>query len=284
MLRSLSDCYRLRNGVDIPCVGLGTWQVPEGEAAVRVMLHALRAGYRHIDSAAGYGNEASVGRAVRESGLPREAIFVTTKLQNTAHGYEATLEAFEASMAKLGLDYLDLYLIHWPNPAKYRDCWREANAGSWRAFEELHEAGRIRAIGVSNFMPRHLDALLETARILPMVNQIRLCPGETQEPAAAWCRERDILLEAYSPLGTGKVFAVPAVREMAVKYGKSVAQVCLRGSLQQGYLPLPKSMTPERITENADIFDFTLDETDAAVIAGLKDCCGSSTDPDKITF
>lgn len=283
-MKSLTDTYVLHNGVKIPCVGFGTWQIPNGDVAVSAVKEALRVGYRHIDTAAVYGNEASVGIAVKESGIPREEIFITSKLQNTVRGYEATKEAFEQTLKNLGTDYLDLYLIHWPNPIKFRDRWEEANAESWRAMEELYEAGKIRAIGVSNFWPHHLEALFKTAKIKPMVNQIRLCPGETQPETVEFCRKHNILLEAYSPLGTGRVFDVPQMQQLAEKYGKTIAQICLRWSLQMGFLPLPKSVTPSRIKENSEIFDFELSEEDVQLIAGLEGCCGPTRDPDTIEF
>jgi len=283
-MKSLKDTYELYNGVKIPCIGFGTWQTPDGEVAVSSVKEAIAAGYRHIDTAAGYNNEESVGVAITESGVSREELFITTKLHNNDHGYEATLAAFELSMKKLGLDYLDLYLIHWPNPIKFRDNWKEANAGSWKAFEELYKAGKIRAIGVSNFMPHHMDALLETAEIKPMVNQIRLCPGETQEAVASYCKANSIQLEAYSPLGTGRVFEVKEMQDLSQKYNKSIAQICVRWSLQMGYLPLPKSVTPERIRENGDVFDFELSPEDVALIAGLTECCGPTRDPDTANF
>ncbi|NLO35278.1 MAG: aldo/keto reductase [Clostridiaceae bacterium] len=283
-MQSLNSTYTLHNGVTIPCVGFGTWQAQDGEQAETAVRVALEAGYRHIDTAAAYGNEESVGRAVRGSGIDRSEIFVTSKLRNPDHGYESTLAAFDLTMQRLGLDTLDLYLIHWPNPAPFRDNWQEANAATWKAFEELYEAGRISAIGISNFRPHHLDALLKTARIIPMVNQIRLCPGDTQDETVAASRKHNILLEAYSPLGTGKIFGVPLMQEMAAKYGKTVAQVSLRWSLQMGFLPLPKSTTPSRIKENAELFDFALSQEDMDRITGLKDCCGKASDPDKIPF
>lgn len=283
-MKSLTDCYQLYNGVQIPCVGFGTWQTPNGETAVSAVKEAIALGYRHIDTAAGYENEESVGIAVKECGVPREELFITSKLQNSHHGYEATLMAFETTMKKLDMDYLDLYLIHWPNPVKFRDHWKEANVGTWKAFEELYKAGRIRSIGISNFMPCHIDALLETAEIVPMVNQIRLCPGETQAKTAEYCKSHYILLEAYSPLGTGFIFEVPEMKIFAGKYNKSIAQICLRWSLQMGYLPLPKSVTVSRIKENTDIFDFELSDADVEAIAGLTDCCGKSKDPDTINF
>jgi diketogulonate reductase-like aldo/keto reductase len=283
-MKSLTDCFELNNGVKIPCLGFGTWQAPDGDSAVFSVKEAIKAGYRHIDTAAAYGNEASVGRAIRESGIPREELFITSKLANPDHGYENTRAAFEATMKKLNLEYLDLYLIHWPNPVKFRENWEKANADTWRAFEEFYRAGRIRAIGVSNFHPRHIEALLKTAAAAPQVNQIRLCPGDTQDEVVEYCRGKNILLEAYSPMGTGKIFDVPEMRALADAYKRSVAQICIRWSLQRGYLPLPKSVTPERIWENARVFDFELSPGDVKAIADLKGVIGYSRNPDEITF
>ena len=285
-MTSQKDTLRLQNGVEIPCLGFGTWQTPDGETAVRAVRCAIEAGYTHIDTAQVYGNERSVGEAIRQSGVNRGDLFITTKLWNTKHSYELAMRSFEESMDKLGLDYLDLFLIHWPNPVGLRDNdrWQAANAESWKAMEELVEAGRVRAIGVSNFRPHHLDALLKTAKIMPQVNQIRLCPGDTEDETVAYCRERGILLEAYSPLGTGRIFEVPEMRELAEKYGKTVAQICIRWSLERGYLPLPKSVTPSRIVENLDVFDFSLSAEDVQKIADLKGCVGYAPDPDGVGF
>ena len=284
MMRALTDCYTLANGVKIPCIGFGTWQTPNGEVAVSSVLSALEAGYRHIDTAQGYGNEESVGIAVKQSGIDRKELFLTSKLTNSEHGYEKTLAAFETTLEKLGTDYLDLFLIHWPNPIAFRDHWQEANAGTWKAFEELYRSKRIRAIGISNFRPRHMEELSRTAEIAPMVNQIRLCPGDTQDEVVEYCRTHNILLEAYSPLGVGKIFEVPEMKALAEKYQKSIAQICIRWSLQRGYLPLPKSVTPSRIRENTQVFDFELDSSDVQLIADLKGCVGYSSDPDTTTF
>jgi diketogulonate reductase-like aldo/keto reductase len=187
-------------------------------------------------------------------------------------------------MKKLGLEYLDLYLIHWPNPKAFRDNWEEANAGTWKAFEEFYEAGKIRAIGISNFRARHIDALLKTARVTPMVNQIRLCPGDTQDAIAAYSLKHNMLLEAYSPLGVGELLSAPELQKFAGKYGRSVAQICIRWSLQRGYLPLPKSVTPARIAENAKVFDFELSPEDVEAIAALKGIGGAARDPDTTEF
>lgn len=283
-MKSLNDRYKLSNGVEIPCIGFGTWQTPNGDVAVSSVLSAFEAGYRHIDTAQGYGNEESVGIAVKKSGIDRKELFITSKLTNSEHGYDRTLAAFEATMKKLDMDYLDLFLIHWPNPIAFRSHWQEANAGSWKAFEELYNAGRIRSIGVSNFHPHHIQELMKTATIAPMVNQIRLCPGDTQDEVVDYCRSQNILLEAYSPLGVGKIFEVPEMQSLAKKYGKSIAQICIRWSLQRGYLPLPKSVTPARIKENTEVFDFELEAADVQLIADLKGCVGYSADPDKITW
>ena len=282
--KSLLDCYKLSNGVEIPCVGFGTWQTPNGDVAVSAVLSALEAGYRHIDTAQSYGNEESVGIAVKKSGIDRREIFITTKLANSVRGYRETLDAIEQSLQKLGTDYIDLFLIHWPNPVKFRDRWQEANAESWRAIEEQYNAGRIRSIGISNFRPYHIEELMKTAKIAPMVNQIRLCPGDTQDEVVDYCRARGMLLEAYSPLGTGRIFDVPEMKKLADKYGKTVAQICIRWSLQRGYLPLPKSVTPARIKENTEVFDFELSPEDVQLIADMKGVVGYARDPDTIDF
>lgn len=281
---SLQETYTLKNGVEIPVVGFGTWQTPDGEVAENSVTWALEAGYRHIDTAAAYKNEESVGRAIAKSGIPREEIFVTTKLWNDSHSYEKAQEAIDTSLEKLGLDYLDLYLIHWPNPVAFRDNWKEANAGAWKAMEEAVEAGKIRAIGVSNFHPHHLEALAETAKIEPTVNQIYLNPSDMQEEIVEYNKAHGIISEAYSPLGTGKIFEVDELKELATKYNKSIAQLVLRWSLQHGFLPLPKTVTESRVTENADIFDFTIEEEDMKRIDGLKGRAGEAKNPDEVGF
>jgi diketogulonate reductase-like aldo/keto reductase len=281
---SLSDGFTLSNGVKIPCIGFGTWQAPDGEVAFSSVRAAIKAGYRHIDTAAAYRNEESVGRAIRESGVPRNEIFLTTKLANPDHGYDATMRAYEESARKLGTDYFDLYLIHWPNPAKFRSNWQEANAETWKAFEELYRAGKLKAIGISNFHQRHIEPLLESATIAPQVNQIRLCPGCTQDAVVEYCRSKNILLEAYSPLGKGAIFDAAEMKVFAEKYRRSIAQVCIRWSLQRGYLPLPKSVTPERIVENSRVFDFELTQEDLEKIAGLTGIAGLDQNPDTTAF
>ena len=278
--------YLLNNGVGIPVLGFGTWKAQDGEEAYQATLAALKAGYRHIDTAAIYKNEESVGRAIKDSGIPREELFIATKLWNDNHTYEEAQEAFAASMKRLGLDYLDLYLIHWPNPKALRekDAWKKRNAKVWRAMEDLYNAGKIRAIGVSNFLPHHLEALLETARMTPAVNQIRLAPGVYQAEAVNFCRERNILLEAWGPFGQGELFQNPDVQAVADKYGKTIAQVALAWSLQEGFLPLPKSVTPSRIASNLECFDIELDTADLEVLKNISGLAGGAPNPDGMDF
>ena len=254
--------YNLNNGVSIPVLGFGTWKAENGEIAYQSVLEALKAGYRHIDTATIYKNEESVGRAIQDSGIPREEIFVTSKLWNTNHNYEQARQAFEESLEKLGLDYLDLYLIHWPNPKTFRenDQWKIRNSEVWRAMEDLYQEGKIRAIGVSNFLPHHLNALLETAKIFPAVNQVRLAPGVYQEEVVDYCREKGILLEAWGPFGQGELFDQEEVKEIAARHEKSVAQIALAWSLAEGFLPLPKSVTTSRIKSNLDCFGIELSQ------------------------
>ena len=276
--------YKLNNGYEIPAIGFGTWQTPDGELAEKSVLEALKAGYRHIDTAAAYGNEASVGRALKKSGIPREEIFLTTKLWNTEHGYDKTRAAILISMEKLGVEYLDLYLIHWPNPIHFRDNWEESNAGSWKAMEEAVERGLIRSIGVSNFHPRHLEALFKTADITPAANQIYLSPSDQQEELVAYNNKHGILSQAYSPLGTGTILDNEDLKEIAKKYNKSIAQIAIRWSLQKGFNPLPKSVTPSRIKENFNVFDFEISDKDMKFIDGLKGIGQESKNPDRVEF
>ncbi|WP_371271405.1 aldo/keto reductase [Enterococcus gallinarum] len=278
------NSYTLSNNVSIPELGFGTWQTPNGDVAVSAVKKALEVGYRHIDTAQGYKNEDSVGQAIKESDIPREEIFLTTKLWNENHSYDLVLSSFEESLKKLQTDYIDLFLIHWPNPVKFRDNWQSANAETWRAMEELYQAGKIKAIGVSNFLPHHFEELKKTATIFPMVNQIFLAPGELQKEVVSYCQEHNVLLEAYSPLGTGKIFDVPEMQELSDKYGKTIAQIAIRWSLQHDFLPLPKSVTPSRIEENLAVFDFELSDEDMQRIDQLDGVVGKATNPDTTGF
>ncbi|MCW8380583.1 aldo/keto reductase [Streptomyces justiciae] len=265
----------LNNGIEIPQLGFGVFQVPDPETAAAV-TSALEAGYRSIDTAAIYGNEAGVGQALAASGIARDELFVTTKLWNADQGYDATLKAFDASLAKLGLDFVDLYLIHWPTPA--RDLYRE----SWRAIEKLAGEGRVRAAGVSNFQPAHLRRLLDDSSLVPAVNQIELHPGLQQRELRALHTELGIATEAWSPLAQGAVLGEPVLTSIAERYGKSPAQVVLRWHLQLGNVVIPKSVTPARIRENADVFDFALTDEEMTAIAGLDRGLRTGPDPDTL--
>lgn len=253
----------LNNGIEMPQLGFGVWQVPDSEAAQTVGA-ALEAGYRSIDTAAAYGNEKGTGRAIAASGIDRAELFVTTKLQNTDQGYDSTLRAFDSSLAKLGLDYVDLYLIHWPAPGKDR------YVDTFKAFEKIHADGRARSIGVSNFLPEHLERLAAETSVVPAVNQIELHPQLQQAEARAFHAERGIVTEAWSPLGQGKgLLEVPTVLAIARKHDRTPAQVVLRWHLQLGHVAIPKSSTPSRIRENIEIFGFGLDADDLAAFAAL---------------
>ncbi|GAB2027696.1 aldo/keto reductase [Lactovum odontotermitis] len=280
---SLTDTYTLANGVKIPVVGFGTWQSKDGDEAYDAVKWALEAGYRHIDTAQAYHNEESVGKAIKDSGIAREELFVTTKLWG-CDTTEAAAATIDESLRKLQLDYIDLFLIHWPNPLEFRPNFAARNAAVWKAMEAAVKAGKIRAIGVSNFHERHLTPLLEVAEIKPVVNQIMVNPSDQQPEVVAFNEAHDILTEAYSPLGTGKIFSIPELVELSKKYNRSVAQVVLRWSLDHGYLPLPKSVTESRIIENAQIFDFTLEADDIAFIDGLHGQAGLASNPDEVGF
>lgn len=260
--------YQLNNGNKIPTIGFGTYKAQEDEGIASVKK-AIEAGYRLIDTAAKYENEEAVGKAIKQSGIAREELMITTKLWRENLGYESTKKAFETSLAKLDLDYIDLYLIHWPANAKNYENWQKANNDSWRAMEELVKEGKIKNIGVSNFWPEHLEPLLEAAEIKPVINQIEFHPGYWQPELTRYCKEKNILVEAWSPLARGKVFESEEIKVIAKKYYKSVAQICLRWILEHNALVIPKSSTPERIEDNFDIFDFQLNAEDIKTIDNL---------------
>lgn len=266
---------KLKDGHSIPQIGLGVWKADDAQAAEAVRV-ALQAGYRHVDTAAIYGNEAGVGKGIRAAGVAREAVFVTTKLWNDAQGSDSVRKAFDASLKRLGLDYVDLYLIHWPAPRKglYLD--------TWRAFIRLQEEGLVRSIGVSNFMPEHLDRIISETGITPVLNQIELHPGFQQTVLRAAHAKHGIITQAWSPLGQGQLLDHPALKAIAAKHQRTVAQVILRWHLQSGFVAIPKSVTPSRIKENFDILDFALDADDLAAIAKLDDKNGR-LGPDPMT-
>ncbi|UNL85499.1 aldo/keto reductase [Priestia koreensis] len=276
MVKSLTDTTTLHNGVKMPWFGLGVFKVEEGQEVVDSVKYALKAGYRSIDTAAVYGNEEGVGQALKEANVAREDLFITTKVWNADQGYESTLEAFETSINKLGLDYIDLYLIHWPVEGKYKE--------TWKALEKLYKDGRVRAIGVSNFHVHHLQDLLEDAEIKPMVNQVEYHPRLSQNELRSFCKAQGIQLEAWSPLMQGELLDNEVLQEIAKKHNKSVAQVILRWDLQTEVVTIPKSVKEQRIIQNADIFDFELSQDDMSKIEALNEDRRVGPDPDNFDF
>lgn len=268
-MNSTFDCYTLYNGVHVPCIAFGTWKMPDDVAADAVTC-ALQNGYRHIDTAGAYQNEIGVGEGIRKSGVAREDIFLVSKLPNDDHGYEKTIAACDRSLQKLGVDYLDAYLIHWPVLVETQDRVREDLCDTWRAFERLYQDGKVRAPGTSNFLEEHIDLLKANFTNYPMINQVQLHPQNPQDEMVAYCKENRILTEAWSPLIQGQAFKRELLIETAEKYGVTVAQLCVRWIFQKGVVPVPKSTTPERIINNADIFGFTISDEDMENISTLR--------------
>jgi len=269
------DTWKLRNGVALPALGFGTFKIPDGQPVQAAVRTALQEGYTLIDTAEFYGNEKGIARAIREAGVKRQDLFLTSKVWNANHGYENSLEAFQRSLENLGTDYLDLYLIHWP---------KHENVATWKAMETLYREGRVRAIGVSNFKEHHIEELLANGGIRPMLNQIELHPLLSQEKLCAYCRAGNIAVQAWSPIMRGRVTEVPLLSELGRKYGKEPAQVALRWHLPREVLPLPKSVSPARIRSNKEIFDFSLTPEDMAAISALNRDQRIGPDPDKVDF
>lgn len=260
-MMNLKSATKLANGVEMPWFGLGVFKVQEGQEVIDSVKAAIKAGYRSIDTASVYGNEEGVGQAIRESGVAREELFITTKVWNTEQGYDSTLAAFDQSLSKLGLDYADLYLVHWPIRAKYKD--------TWRALEKLYADGKVRAIGVSNFQIDHLEDLLADATVKPMVNQVELHPLLNQQELREYCKAQGIQIEAWAPLAQGHLLDNEVLADIAARHNKTLPQVILRWDLQNGIVTIPKSVKEERIIANADIFDFELSEEEISRINGL---------------
>ena len=260
MLKSLKDSFKLYNGIEIPCVGYGTYLTPNGKTAVDSVKEAICLGYRHIDTAAAYENEKSIGKAIKECGIDRKDLFITSKLWNSDQGYDSTLKAFDKTMSDLNLEYLDLYLIHWPN---------KLNAETWRAFEHLYETGKVKAIGVCNFKVEHLEELKKTAKIMPMVNQVEIHPFSTKNNIINYCKDNNIKVVAWSPISRGRVLSNDLMIDLSQKYKKSIVQIVLRWHMQKGVIPIPKSSNENRIKENIDIFDFEISSEDMKAIDSL---------------
>jgi methylglyoxal/glyoxal reductase len=276
LMKSIQDCAILHNGVKMPWLGLGVYKVQNGDEVVSAVKTAIEMGYRHVDTAAFYENEEGVGQAIKEAGVPREQLFITTKVWNSDQGYETTLKAFETSLKKLGLEYIDLYLVHWPVKGKYKE--------TYKALEKLYKDGLVRAIGVSNFQIHHLQDLMAECEIKPMVNQVEYHPRLIQKELHAFCKQHHIQLEAWSPLMRGGLLEEPTLLEISNKYGKSSAQVILRWDLQNEVVTIPKSVTPHRIKENADIFDFELTAEEMEKIDALNMNKRIGPDPDNFDF
>lgn len=276
MVKSIQDTTTLHNGVKMPWVGLGVYKAEEGEEVIRAVKAAISAGYRSIDTASLYQNEEGVGKAIKECGVPREELFITTKVWNTDQGYDSTLTAFEESRKKLDLDYVDLYLVHWPVKEKYKE--------TWRALEKLYKDGKVKAIGVSNFQIHHLEDIMADCEIKPMVNQVECHPQLSQKELLAFCKENDIQLEAWRPLLKGEILNDPVLTKIAEQHQKSVAQVTLRWHLQNGIVVIPKSVNENRIKENGDLFDFELSPDEMRQIDALNINKRNGQDPDNFKF
>lgn len=280
----MNEFQELYNGMKLPNIGFGVWQIPKGVTAHCVKL-ALKAGYRYIDTVAAYHNEKEVGEGIRQAmeeyGIKIEEIFVSTKLWNDHRGYDKAVEAIETSLDNLGLDYIDLYMLHWPAVAKWHDNWRDINADTYRAVENYYKQGKIKSIGVANYLAHHLEALIEDTDIKPMVNQIEYHPGFGQTESAKYYQEHGIIVEAWSPLGCGEVLQNKTLKQLADKYKKSTAQICIRWLLQKNILPIMKSTHEERMIQNMQVFDFEISSQDMQIIDAIPYCGGMRFNPDE---
>lgn len=272
--------YVLNNGVEIPAVAFGTYKAADGKSA-DVFRAAIGAGYRYFDTASFYGTETYLAEAIRESGIPRREFFIASKLWKDEMGYENVKSAFERTLNNLRTDYLDLYLIHWPLPEPGYKEWRQLDKETWRAMEELYEAGKIRAIGLSNFLPHHIENILKDCRVRPAVDQIEYHPGYSQEAVVNYCRERGILVQAWSPIGRSRVLDEPLVKELAAKYDVSPAQICLKFAVQRNIIPLPKSSSEDRMRENLDLYSFELEQDDIWRLSTMPQTGWSGEHPDR---
>lgn len=270
---------KLNNGIEIPEIGFGTWHIKDEKELEFSIKTAIENGYTHIDTASKYKNEELIGNTIEKYNISRENLFITSKLWNEDKGYDKTIKAFQGTLDRLKTDYLDLYLIHWPMTA---ENWEELNAETWRAFEDLYKMGKVKAIGVSNFMIQHMESLRKKATILPMVDQIEFHPGMMQKEILKYCRSNNIVVEAWSPLGSGRMLDNKELKRIADKYKKSVAQICIRWCVQNNVIPLPKSTHLERIKDNIDIYDFKISDEDMQYINNMEYFAGSGLTPNKI--
>lgn len=285
-LKNINSLYHLNNGVTIPCVGYGTFRTP-ADVAEQAVADAIDVGYRLIDTAAVYGNEEAVGRGIKDSGINRHRLFVTSKLWNDHRGYDKAKQALDETLERLQMDYLDLYLIHWPaNEKQFGARAAEINAETWRAMEEAYHEGKIRALGVSNFMPHHIIELMKTAEVAPAVDQIEVHPGWPHVEEVKYLQAHNILVEGWAPLGGqgAKVMTNPTILQLAEKYDKTPAQLCLRWLIQRGVLPLLKSVHKERMVQNTQLFDFEISDEDMQKITALPNLGGQCADPDAVDF
>lgn len=278
----MKNTFKLANGTQIPAVGFGTYKVPDGEVTYTSVKEAIACGYRHIDTASLYGNEVSVGKAVRDSGIDRESLWVTSKVWDDDQGYEKAKKSIEDSLKRLDIGYIDLMLIHWPIPEGFEGDWAALNLETWRAFEEAYNDGKLRAIGVSNFMPKHLKPLLDKCDIAPMVNQMEIHPLYPQRETVDFCQNRGIVMEAWAPLGRSQDLDDPTVCAVAAIYNKTPAQICLRWAYQRGIVTLPKSTHIERIRDNRKIFDFEIHKNEMELLDSLRDDGRISRHPDNL--
>lgn len=274
--------YKLRNDVSVPCIGLGTWQITNAETMQHIIEGAYSTGYRMIDTAAAYGNEIAIAKAIKRLEVPRNELFLQDKLWNTNRGYVEAQEACKKSLRKLKTDYLDAYLIHWPASSRLHENWQEINAETWRGMEQLYKEGYVRAIGVCNYKVHHLEELSKTAEIMPHMNQIEIHPGMRQKEIVCYCTKNGILVEASSPLGNGKILENEVLKEIAQKYNKTTAQICLRWAIQKEYVVLPKSEKEERVAQNVDIFNFFLSKEEEMKIDEIPFCGGLGFDADEV--
>ena len=278
-MESIYDCFKLNNDMKIPCVGFGTYKAAEGNN-VEVLKIAIEAGYRYFDTASFYQTEEFVGQAIRESNLPREDFFLVSKMWKDEMGYQQTKDALEKSLKRLGTDYLDIYLIHWPRPSADCENWKELDLETWRAMEELQKEGKIRGLGLSNFLPHHIKNILENGTVKPVVNQLELHPGYMQQAAVQYCKEHGIQMQAWSPIGRRRILEDGLILELAGKYQVSPAQLCLRFLLQNDIIPLPKSSSMERMKQNMDLFHFEISEEDVSRLATMPQAGWSGEHPD----